>query len=117
MGPSKAPNRAEREYMAAAQQCGCVVECGLMGAEPYPDDTCIHHITDGKRLGHFFTIPLRPRYHTLSAYSVHGRDRAQFLADYPEWSLLELSWKRTGLNMPENVAQWIRHQRAMRAGV
>ena len=55
MGPSKAPNKIEREWMAAAADHGCVA-C-LQDGHQTP--ASIHHIVQGnRRLGHLFSIGL-----------------------------------------------------------
>ena len=55
MGPSRTPNKAEREWMALAADHGCVA-C-LQDGHQTP--ASIHHIVQGnRRLGHMFSLPL-----------------------------------------------------------
>jgi len=55
MGPSKPPNKAEREWMSAIAELGCVA-CRQDGIS---SPASVHHIVQGnRRLGHLFTLPL-----------------------------------------------------------
>ena len=52
----RAPTVAEREWMDAIVEFGCVA-CWLDGHESRPP--CVHHILrGGHRIGHLFTLPL-----------------------------------------------------------
>lgn len=81
MGPSKTPNKAEREWMDAIAQAGC---CACK-QEGYTTPAEVHHITSaGRRMGHLFTIPLCRWHHQLGDAdrpSVHGAKRS-FEAKY-----------------------------------
>lgn len=81
MGPSKTPNKAEREWMARAAEYGCMA-CKQDGRH---SPASVHHITQGyRRLGHLFTIPLCPEHHQgdgKAVPSVHGAKRS-FVARY-----------------------------------
>lgn len=84
MGPSKSPNKLEREWMDRIVDYGCIA-CRLDGKEPRP--TVPHHIlSGGKRMGHLFTLPLcDPGHHQggqpLGLISVHPW-KARFEARY-----------------------------------
>jgi len=52
--------KADRERFQALQDSGCVV-CGEFHGHYQPPD--IHHLVDGYRLGHQFTIPLCEWHH------------------------------------------------------
>ena len=59
MPKKKPPTKAEREHMGRIKMMPCIVCCH---AEP---SDC-HHITrNGRRLGHFFTLPLCKEHHDL----------------------------------------------------
>lgn len=73
MGPSKPPNKHEREWMDRIADYGCIA-CRLDGNfRP----AAVHHIVDGnRRMGHLFTLPLcDPGHHQngqpLGLVSVH----------------------------------------------
>ena len=57
---SKAPTKAERERFRKLQELGCIVTLLFLGEYAEPD---IHHLTEGYRLGHSYTIPLSPWFH------------------------------------------------------
>lgn len=59
--PKKPPTAAESAHMERVQRCGCVV-CRLSyGAYV---EAQVHHMTaGGRRLGHFFVLPLCPWHH------------------------------------------------------
>lgn len=85
-------NAAERAWMAAVAQLGCIV-CRLQGRGFVP--CAVHHIVEGaRRLGHLFTIGLcDPGHHQHSPdpqqISRHP-DKARFTAAYGcEYVLLE----------------------------
>ena len=81
MGPSKTANKAEREWMAAIAEHGCVA-CHKDGQH---SPASVHHITQGyRRLGHLFTIPLCYDHHQGDGKhipSVHFSKRT-FVARY-----------------------------------
>lgn len=81
MGPSKPPNRVEREWMDKAARVGCLA-CRQEG---HYSEAAIHHITSGfRRMGHLFTIPLCHWHHQLGdddRPSVHGAKK-RFAAKY-----------------------------------
>lgn len=58
----RAPTKAEREWMDAIVEHGCIC-CVLDGHAPRP--TAVHHILrGGQRIGHLFTLPLcQPGHH------------------------------------------------------
>ena len=60
MGPSKAPNKIEREWMALVADFGCVA-CKQDG---HDSPASVHHITSGfRRVGHLATIGLCEPHH------------------------------------------------------
>jgi hypothetical protein len=81
MGPSKAPNKIERDWMARVADHGCVA-CEQDGIS---SPASVHHIVQGnRRLGHLFTIPLCPPHHQgdgRQVPSVHFTKRT-FVARY-----------------------------------
>lgn len=83
MGPSKSPNKAEREWMAAVREFGCVA-CYLDGKRR---ECVVHHIVSGnRRMGHMFTIGLcEPGHHqhgdSVGMVSRHPY-KARFEAQY-----------------------------------
>lgn len=81
MGPSKAPNKLEREWMALAAESGCVA-C-LQDGHSTP--ASMHHIVQGnRRMGHLFTIGLCYLHHQGDGRivpSVHFTKR-KFVAQY-----------------------------------
>ena len=83
MGPSKTPNRIEREWMDAVAQAGCVA-CAIDGNWR---QAAVHHIVSGgRRMGHLFTIGLcDPGHHQngqqMGLISVHPW-KARFVAKY-----------------------------------
>ena len=81
MGPSKAPNKIEREWMALIAESGCVA-CLQDG---HQSPASVHHIVQGnRRLGHLFTLPLCFLHHQgdgREVPSVHFTKR-QFAARY-----------------------------------
>lgn len=88
------PTAAEREWMAAVAQIGCIV-CHLQNRGYVP--CAVHHIVEGqRRLGHMFTIGLcDPGHHQNSPdpeqISRHPY-RARFTAAYgSEYDLLKIT--------------------------
>lgn len=83
MGPSKTPNKIEREWLAAVASFGCIA-CHIDG---HFRACAVHHIVvANKRMGHLFTIGLcDPGHHqngqSLGMISVHPW-RARFEAKY-----------------------------------
>lgn len=81
MGPSKTPNKAEREWMTKAARVGCLA-CRQEG---HYSQATLHHITSGfRRMGHLFTIPLCHWHHQIGddeRPSVHGAKK-RFEAKY-----------------------------------
>lgn len=83
MGPSKPPNKREREWMARVADYGCIA-CRMEGNFR---QAAVHHIVSGnKRMGHLFTLPLcDPGHHQNGAQfdmvSVHPY-KARFEAKY-----------------------------------
>jgi Recombination enhancement, RecA-dependent nuclease len=81
MGPSKAPTKAEREWMARARDYGCLA-CLQDG---HQSPASIHHLVQGnRRLGHLFSIPLCEPHHKGDGRvvpSVHFQKRT-FVARY-----------------------------------
>lgn len=60
MGPSKAPNMAERAWMDRIAELPCIA-CEQDGNER---QASVHHIVQGnRRLGHLFTLPLCYQHH------------------------------------------------------
>lgn len=122
MGPSKS-TAAERQHMARLVELGCVVCRSLGQHDPtahHPAITSPHHIVEGgKRKGHMFTIPLCHRHHQDHPHvpSRHPNKAAFEEAFGIEADLLRSTYTLLGYDPPEDVAQWIRVQRAMRAGV
>lgn len=97
MGPSKSPNKIEREWMARAADSGCIA-CLQDGIH---SPASIHHIIQGnRRMGHLFTIPLCPLHHQgdgREAPSVHFTKRT-FVARYgSELELLAALQVRLGV--------------------
>ena len=61
MGPSKAPTKAEREWMDWIASLGCIA-CRKDGIPDSP--ASVHHIVQwNRRLGHMFTLPLCYQHH------------------------------------------------------
>lgn len=56
----KPPTKAEAERIQQISRLGCIVSRLRYRVYVPPD---IHHIVEGYRLGHFYTIPLSPWYH------------------------------------------------------
>lgn len=83
MGPSKPPNKIEREWMAAVRSFGCIA-CYIDGNFRH---CAVHHIVvAGRRMGHLFTIGLcDPGHHQngqqFGMISVHPW-KARFEAKY-----------------------------------
>ena len=81
MGPSRTPNKIEREWMAAAAESGCAA-CLQDGSE---SPASIHHIVEGnRRIGHLFSLPLCYLHHQgdgRQVPSVHFTKRT-FVARY-----------------------------------
>jgi hypothetical protein len=81
MGPSKTPNKAERQWMDSISDLGCVA----CRADGFQSPASVHHITQGyRRLGHLFTIPLCEAHHKgdgKKVPSVHFQKRT-FVARY-----------------------------------
>jgi hypothetical protein len=79
MGPSKSPNKIEREWMTVIADHGCIA-CLQDG---HRSPALVHHIVQGnRRLGHLFTLPLCPLHHQGDGRmvpSVHFAKR-QFVA-------------------------------------
>ena len=98
MGPSKTPTKAEREWMDAITEAGCIA-CYIDGNFRHG---AVHHIVRGKRLGHLFTICLcDPGHHkqgsSLGMISFHDR-RKTFEAKYgTEFELLAMTKQRLGV--------------------
>ena len=90
MGPTKPPTAAERRYMNKIVELGCAV-CRKHYGIYTPAG--IHHIVEGgKRLGHFYSIPLCPRHHNVPGpgYETRHPNKARFEAAYgTEYELLE----------------------------
>lgn len=60
MGPNKAPNKLEREWMDTISQIGCIA-CKKADRMRRAE---VHHIVVGnKRMGHMYTIPLCDWHH------------------------------------------------------
>ena len=82
MGPSRTPNKIEREWIDRLQSLGCVA-CEIDGIDDTPGE--IHHIISGnRRLGHLFTLLLCPPHHRgdgRQVPSVHFTKRT-FVARY-----------------------------------
>ena len=76
MGPTKAPNKIEREWLdlIADEPCQACTKDGLWSAAE------VHHITSaGRRMGHLFTIKLCPTHHRgdgKQVPSVHGSKKS-----------------------------------------
>ena len=88
MGPSKTPNKAEREWMSLVAGYGCVA-CKQDG---HDSPASVHHITSGfRRVGHLATIGLCEPHHKSDGRqvpSVHFQKRT-FSARYgSEFELL-----------------------------
>lgn len=69
--------KAEREWIAAIQDLGCIVcilDLGIWGSPPD-----IHHIlSGGRRMGHLFTLPICPPHHRWGfAKDVVSRDQCK----------------------------------------
>ena len=93
MGPSKAPTKAEREWMDWIVSLGCIA-CRKDGITDSP--ASVHHLVQGnRRLGHMFTLPLCPPHHQgdgREVPSVHFSKRT-FVARYgTELDLLAETW-------------------------
>lgn len=97
MGPSKTPNKAEREWMDKISRHDCLA-CLQDGANSPAN---VHHIVQGsRRLGHLFTIPLCPKHHKSDGRhvpSIHYQKRT-FVARYgSELELLAALKKELGV--------------------
>lgn len=86
----------EKRHLARVQQLGCVV-CRNLGLGPTPAE--IHHILkNGRRIGHFHTLPLCVVHHrggvnNNEAVSRHPW-RKEFEARYgTEQQLLQQTWR------------------------
>lgn len=108
----RTPTKAEREWMDAAREFGCVA-CYLDGLPSRP--TAIHHLlSGGRRMGHLFTIGLcDPGHHQNGAqFGMVSRHpwRAQFEEKYgPEAQLLgwlrgQLGWTEDGTRAAAHAA-------------
>ena len=57
---SKPPTAAEKKRMAAIAEMGCIVCRKYFGVFT---EAAVHHLVDGYRRGHMFTIPLCGHHH------------------------------------------------------
>lgn len=66
-------NKLERTYMDAVQRIGCLI-CG--------NPAQVHHINSGgRRIGHFFTLPLCPDHHEGNVLSI-GNTKKTFIRKF-----------------------------------
>lgn len=65
-----------------------------------------NHLTEGKRLGHYFTYPLCKSCHTDGKLSLR-KDKKRFISTYgTEWNLLYKFWDMINFNMKLVEDQW-----------
>lgn len=76
--------KAERQWIAAIQDLGCIVCIVKLGIWGTPPD--IHHrLSGGRRMGHLHTLPICPPHHRYGfAKGIVSRDQCQrsFEAEY-----------------------------------
>jgi hypothetical protein len=109
----KTPTKAEKAWMDAIVQLGCIV-CRNQGYGYVPP--AVHHIVSGsRRLGHMFTLPLCDPGHHQNAPKGSGEvsrhpNKAQFEAKYgTEMELLAQCQKLLGVEVTQierNVVQF-----------
>lgn len=74
----KAATAAEKAWMGRVAALGCI--CAKIRFNRFEPAT-VHHLTDGgRRMGHFFTIPLSPWAH--QGYCLPGKTSTQMTAIY-----------------------------------
>lgn len=92
---SKAASQQEKDYLKLIKSLHCIVA----------DSSCsgaieAHHIVKGKRLGHYFTLPLCHEHHE-GRFSI-GNTKKSFIAKYgSEYELLERVKAITRVEVPE----------------
>jgi hypothetical protein len=101
---------AEKKWMSRVAAMGCI--CARLRFDRYEPAT-VHHITDcGRRLGHFFTIPLSPWSH--QGYCLPGKSGKQMEAIYgPSLAKNKREFERvfgTELELLEKVKSWLGSQ-------
>ena len=73
-------NKAEKEWMAAVAELGCIV-CKNEGYGFVP--CCVHHIlSGGRRLGHLQTIGLCPSHHAAGVKTAEFCSRHPWLREF-----------------------------------
>lgn len=80
------PTKEEAQRMKIIKQMGCMLTWAKFGEKKYAE---IHHIImPGKRLGHWYTIPLSPWYHqrTCELGKTESEMRAQYGASLKDGS-------------------------------